>query len=376
MPEPQLAKNVPIFDWLALERIPRVGPLSIARLMDAFGSPGAAMEADPREISRRTGLSEKLARSIADFKPPKADINKDIDILDRLGARVLTRWDPDYPRNLKEIYDPPALLFVRGSFAEIDTNAVAVVGTRNPTRYGVEMARRISSGLGRGGITLTSGLARGIDTVCHQTALEQRYRTIGVLGCGIDVAYPRENRSLIEEMSQSGVVVSEFRPGVVPHPTNFYRRNRIISGLSKCVVVVEASKNSGSLITARHAIDQNRDIFAVPGSVMNKRSEGPHSLLRQGAGLAESAEDIIQALSQSRPAESQISMFQPDERVEDLSEDGVSVLSALDPDPVPIDLLCESLKMDAGKLSGLLLELELRGLVRQYPGKLFARIET
>ncbi len=375
MADPRLVKDIPLYDWLALERIPRVGPLSIARLMNAFGSPKAAMEAGSREISRKTGLSEKLARSIADFKPPGADIDKDIEILDRLGARVVTLWDPEYPDNLKEIYDPPAMLFVRGGFLEQDNGSVAVVGTRNPTRYGVEMTQRISSDLARAGITLTSGLARGIDTVCHRTALEQGARTIGVLGCGINVAYPRENKSLIEEMSRLGAVVSEFRPGVVPHPTNFYRRNRIISGLSKCVLVVEAAKNSGSLITARHAIDQNRDVFAVPGSVMNKRSEGPHSLLKQGAGLAESADDIVQALSQSRPVESQIAMFHPVDADEDLAPDGAAVLSALDPDPVPIDVLCETLKMDVGKLAGLLLELELRGFVRQYPGKMFARME-
>ncbi len=375
MANPELSKDIPIYDWLALERIPRVGPLSIARLMNAFGSPMAAMAADPREISRRTGLSEKLARSIADFNPPKADIDKDIEILDRLGARIVTRWDPEYPDNLTEIYDPPAMLFVRGEFLKEDRKAVAVVGTRNPTHYGVEMTQRIAGGLVRAGIALTSGLARGIDTVCHRTALKEQGRTIGVLGCGIDVVYPRENKPLIEEMSRLGVVVSEFRPGVVPHPTNFYRRNRIISGLSKCVLVVEAARNSGSLITAQHAVDQNRDVFAVPGSVMNKRSEGPHSLLRQGAGLAESAEDIVQALSEIRPVASQTLMFPSIEAEENLTPDEVAVLNALDPDPVPIDALCESLKMDVGKLAGLLLELELRGLVRQHPGKLFSRKE-
>lgn len=370
-----MAKDIPISDWLALERIPRVGPLSIARLMKAFGSPMAAMEADPGEISRRAGLNGKLARSIADFKPSKQDIDKDIEILERLGARLITRWDPEYPDNLKEIYDPPAMLFVRGGFLREDDRSVAVVGTRNPTRYGVEMAQRITDGLVRAGITPTSGLARGIDTVCHRTALIGHGRTIGVLGCGIDVVYPRENKSLIEEMSLLGAVVSEFRPGVVPHPTNFYRRNRIISGLSKCVVVVEAARSSGSLITAQHAVDQNRDVFAVPGSVLNKRSEGPHRLLKQGAGLAESAEDIVEALSEVRPVESQVPMFSPMEAGENLTPDEAAVLNALDPDPVPIDLLCGSLKMDAGKLAGLLLGLELGGLVRQHPGKLFSRKE-
>lgn len=374
MPDPQLPKEKSVFDWLALERIPRVGPLSIARLMDAFGSPRASMEAGAEEISRRTGLSEKLARTIRDFTPPADEIARDMETLERLGARVVTRWDAEYPANLKQIYDPPALLFVRGNLVERDNNALAVVGTRNPTRYGMEMTERISDELARAGITLTSGLARGIDTVCHTSALAAGGRTIGVLGCGIDVTYPRENRGLMDEMAECCAVISEFRPGIVPHPTNFYRRNRIISGLAKGVLVVEAARNSGSLITANHAIDQNRDVFAVPGSVLNKRTEGPHSLLRQGAGLVESADDILQALFQNRAGETQPSMFAPPGADLDLTPEGITVLNALDPDPVPIDVIVQAVGMDPGKLAGVLLELELSGLIRQYPGKMFARV--
>ena len=374
MADPQVPKDIPVSDWLALERIPRVGPLSIARLMDAFGSPRASMEAGADEITRRTGLSEKLARTIADFIPPKDAIDKDMEILESLDAKVVTRWDEEYPENLTQIYDPPALLFVRGKLLKEDGNAVAVVGTRNPTRYGVEMTQRISADLSRAGITLTSGLARGIDTVCHTTALEHGGRTIGVLGCGIDVTYPRENKGLMDEMARSGAVISEFRPGIVPHPTNFYRRNRIISGLAKGVLVMEAARNSGSLITAKHAIDQNRDVFAVPGSVLNKRSEGPHSLLKQGAGLVESAEDLVQALFQTGARDVQPALFQAVEPGVDLTPEGMTVLNALDPDPVPIDLIVQAVGMDVGQLSGVLLELELSGLIRQYPGKMFARV--
>jgi len=221
---------------------------------------------------------------------------------------------------------------------------------------------------------LISGVARGIDTACHMAALREGGRTIGVLGCGIDVLYPRENQGLIEEMVASGAVISEFRPGVKPHATNFFRRNRIISGLAKGVLVVEASRSSGSLITANHAVDQNRDVFAVPGSIMNKRSQGPHHLLKQGAGLVERPEDILQALFSSAREESQPPIFQYVQPGTGLGETARAVLEALDPDPMPIDILCETLRMDAGKLAGALLELELSGLVRQHPGKLFSRV--
>ncbi len=363
-----------ILDWLTLERIPRVGPLTIARLYDAFGSPRAALEADSREIRHRSGLSEKLADAIARFEPPRDEILRDMEILQKLGARVVSRWDPEYPSNLKEIYDPPALLFVRGEIMPGDSRAVAVVGSRNPTRYGLDMTEQISRDLIREGITLISGLARGIDTACHRAALKGGGRTVGVLGCGLDVHYPRENKDLIEEMTTTGAVISEFRPGMAPLATNFYRRNRIVSGLAKGILVVEATLNSGSLITAAHALDQNRDVFAVPGNVMNKRSSGPHHLLKQGAGLVESADDILQALFTPMEAKPQPSLFEAVEEGENLSDSARAVLEALDPDPVPIDLLCETLKIDAGVLSGALVELELNGLVRQHPGKMFARV--
>jgi DNA processing protein len=363
----------PLFSWLAVERIPRVGPLTIARLHDALGSPEAILNADAQTICRLTNLSEKLARTIADFAIPENDIRKDMETLERLGARVITRWDADYPANLTEIYDPPALLFVRGEIRAEDARAVAIVGTRHPTRYGLEMAEALTRDLARAHVTLVSGLARGIDTACHLAALKHQGRTIGVLGCGIDVTYPRENRELMERMVSEGAVLSEFRPRVPPAGTNFYRRNRIVSGLSKGVVVVEAGRTSGSLITASHALDQNRDVFAVPGNVMNARSAGPHHLIRQGAGLVESGDDVLNALFQSQSVPVQPSLFAQEPEIEELAEEARTLLDALDPDPVPIDFLCQSLRIDAGRLSAILLDLELNGLVRQHPGKMFSR---
>ncbi len=376
MGDHSLKADATLYGWLALERIPRVGPLTMARLYEAFGSPSRAMQASSKEIRHRTGLRERLAEAIADFRPPEDQIKRDIEILEKLAVRVITRWDPDYPSNLKEIYDPPALLFVRGQMVPEDSRAVALVGSRNPTRYGLEMTEQITRGLVHAQVTAVSGLARGIDTACHNTALKEGGRTIGVLGCGIDVFYPRENRPLIEEMMGSGAVISEFRPGIPPLATNFYRRNRIVSGLVKGVVVVQATRNSGSLITAGHALDQNRDVFAVPGNVTDSRSWGPHSLLKQGAGVVESAEDVLESLfAPQQAAKSQPTLFEAkSSRDQDLSDAAEQVLESLDLDPVPIDLLCESLKIEVGKLSGILLELELHGLVRQCPGKMFSRI--
>jgi DNA processing protein len=342
--------------------------------MTAFGSPREAMRASAREIRKRAGLSEKLAQVIADFSAPRTEIARDVAILEKLAAKVITRWDGNYPQNLREIYDPPALLFVRGSIEPEDFKAVALVGTRNPTRYGLDMARQITRDLVRNGVAIISGLARGIDTECHKTALKEGGRTIGVLGCGLDVVYPRENRYLTDEIVESGAVISEFRPQIAPLATNFYRRNRIVSGLAKGVVVIEAAKNSGSLITAAHALDQNRDVFAVPGNVMSKRSEGPHHLIKQGAGLVESGEDIVNSLFQSEKTAMQASLFEARDEAADLTDTARQVLEAIDPDPMPIDELCETLRMDAGKLSAILLELELSGLIRQYPGKMFAKI--
>lgn len=350
-----------------------MGPLTMARLFEAFGSPRAALSAGGREIRERAGISESLAERIAENKPEEEAIRKDLSTLQRLGARMVTRWEPGYPVNLGDIYDPPAILFIRGEILPKDAKAVAIVGTRNPTRYGREMAEAVTKGLVREGVTIVSGLARGIDTACHQAALKEGGRTIGVLGCGLDVVYPKENASLVGEIVRNGAVITEFRPGMPPMATNFYRRNRVVSGLSRGVVVVEAGRKSGSLITADHAADQNRDVFAVPGNVMNLRSRGPHKLLRDGAALVESAQDIIEALFARSSGPVQSSVFEVQEPG-DLSDTARTVLEGIDPDPVPIDVLCESLGIDAGTLAGVLLDLELRGLIRQYPGKMFGRI--
>ena len=377
MDRTKVNRSQEIYDWLALERVPLVGPLTLSKLIESFGKPGNVLQASASEIRLKTGLSERFCNSIASFEPPHERIMGDIKLLERLDARIITRWEQDYPANLKDIYDPPALLFVRGSLFADDSQAIAMVGTRNPTRYGIEFAKSVTRDLVRASFTIVSGLARGIDTVCHQTALKEGGRSIAVIGCGLDVVYPKENGALIDCLAEHGAVISEFRPGVAPLKTNFFRRNRIVSGLSKAVLVVQAAKKSGSLITAFHALDQNRDVFAIPGNITNERSRGPHFLIKQGAGLVESAEDILSSIStcdfKRKGVDIQHNLALPKAGT-NLSDLGKRILDFLDLDPTPIDIICENLKIEPGRLSGTLLELELLGLVRQSPGKLFSRV--
>jgi DNA processing protein len=369
-------KNDMIFQWLALERVPGVGPLAMSRLIAALGDPRSALMASRKSLESIKGLGERVIKSLETYTIDEGKIRQDIEKMSKLGARIVTLWDSDYPNPLKQIHNPPALLFVRGALNQSDHRSLAVVGMRNPSRYGLEMTETISRGLVKEGFTLVSGLARGIDTACHRAALKYGGRTIGVLGCGIDVAYPRENRGLIEDIPEmGGAIITEFRPGSPPHATNFPGRNRIVSGLSQGVLVVEASDRSGSLITAEHALDQNRDVFAVPGNVLNIRSRGPHKLIKQGAGLVENAEDIIQSIDGVRRASTQDMVTPKQTEISfGLSDAGRKVIELLEADPTPMDSICQQVNMAAGPLAALLLELELAGLIRQHPGKMFSKV--
>lgn len=365
-----------LFWWLALERVPFVGPITISKLISAFGDPKSILEANPETMRDRVAVSPRIVDSLGAYRPDEHQILKDIEKLDELGARVITRWHDDYPRNLLSIYDPPALLFVRGTLKPEDDISVAVVGSRACSDYGQKMTVNITRDLVKAGLCIVSGLARGIDTVCHKTALKAGGRTIGVLGCGLDINYPSENKDLVEKMALQGAVISEFRLGIEPLRTNFYRRNRIVSGLSKAVLVVEASRRSGSLITVNHALDQGRDVFAVPGNAFHERARGPHYLIKQGAGLVEHAEDLLSSLLSGNepvrglPAEAlEIKTAAPD-----MSELARKILDCLDADLVPVDVLCHVSKLEVRSVLTALMELELLGLVKQSPGKLFSRI--
>lgn len=288
------------------------------------------------------------------------------------GCRILTQIDPGYPKRLLEIPDPPPLLYVLGRL-DGEEASIAVVGSRNATAYGLETTERLCRQLSREGVTVVSGMARGIDTAAHEGALDRGGRTIAVLGCGLNTIYPPENRDLFHRIAESGAVISEFPLAAGPDPHHFPRRNRIISGLTLGTVVVEATRRSGSLITARLALEQNREVFAVPGSVHSFKSAGTHSLIKQGARLVESAADIFEELPGLR---AQASIPERTNGRKDLlpalSEAEKAVVEAIGAYEVQFDDLARRLSIAAGQLSGILLNLELKGIVRQSTGKRFS----
>ncbi len=286
------------------------------------------------------------------------------------GVSIITSDDPAYPDNLKDAPDPPLCLYVKGGLLSRDTAAIAIVGTRRPTHYGEKITYDMARDLASAGITIVSGLARGIDTQAHKGALSVGGRTIAVLGCGIDVAYPPENRGLMEEIAHSGrgAVITENPFGTKPESGYFPARNRIISGLSRGTAIIEAAEDSGSLITADYAIKQGRRLFAVPGSVVSPNSRGPNSLIKAGALLVEGAGDVLQALKMQplkAPAEAEA---QPA-----LTRDECAVFKSITDEPKHIDVVTSESGLAPGKAGGTLMNLELKGLIKQMPGKYFVR---
>ncbi|MFB0517393.1 MAG: DNA-processing protein DprA [Candidatus Neomarinimicrobiota bacterium] len=290
--------------------------------------------------------------------------------LSRLDSRYVHYWHEEYPSQLKAVYDAPAGLYLRGA-GSLQVDFLAVVGTRQPTTYGREQTRRLCHELVAAGLGIVSGFARGIDTAAHRAALEMGGNTIAVLGCGVDVVYPMENRKLYQELLAKGLAVSEYPPGTSPDGHHFPQRNRIISGLALGALVTEAGKGSGALITAYHALDQNREVFALPGRVDSAKSAGCHELIQKGAKLVGRVEDILSELIPPYSA-------QPGQQVDllrevDLTDPEREVLDYLQREPVLVDKIAEELHRDISELLGVLLHLEMKGLVVQSAGKRFAR---
>jgi DNA processing protein len=280
-------------DWLKLALIPDIGPIRGRRLLERFGQPDRILTAPTQEIAFLLGNS--VAQSI-DRQRKKLDLDKQLYLINKYKVKIITQDDPAYPFNLKNIFDPPLVLFLRGEILPQDNLSFGIVGTRAATIYGMNMARKISSQLGQLGFTIVSGGARGIDTTAHQAALGVNARTIAILGCGVDVVYPSENIRLFDQIIHAGALVSEFPMDTQPLRNNFPRRNRIISGLSIGVVVVEAPQRSGALITASSALEQGREVFCIPGQADSFFTKGSHQLLREGAKLVEDADDIIEEI--------------------------------------------------------------------------------
>lgn len=365
-----------LYYWLALKRIPGLGQVGYLRLLQAIGSPKAVFQAEPTRLAAVEGIRKTAISAIVDFKGDER-IDRELDALEKAKVGVLTFLDPNYPPLLKKIHDPPPLLYYKGRPSSKDACCLAMVGSRQGTSYGIRTTERLAWGLSQRGLTIVSGMAIGIDAAAHQGALMARGRTVAVLGSGLDVIYPRENRKLFDHIAETGMVLSEFPLGTLPERQHFPIRNRIISGLSLGVVIVEATLRSGSLITARLALDQGREVFAVPGSVESLRSSGTNSLIKQGAKLVEHVQDILDEIrweggeEKEDPAEGLAAEEKGPPAV--LPEEEKQIYALLEGRTLHTDEIVRLSGLGISSVLVLLLNLELKGLVRQLPGKFFTR---
>jgi len=350
--------------WVALTLIPGIGRARFSRLEQHFGDMVQAWHAGPAELEA-SGLDARSVRSIVSRRP-EISPDAEMDRLERYNIAALTWHDAGYPARLKEIYDPPPVLYVRGAFTAADEWALAVVGTRRPTYYGREVAEQIAGDLARNKITVISGLARGIDAVAHQAALDAGGRTIAVLGCGLDSVYPSVHVKLARDIMERGALVSEFPLGTQPRRENFPLRNRIMSGMSLGVLVVEADEKSGALITANLALEQDREVFAVPGSVLSPASRGTNRLIQEGAKLVRGANDILEELNLTMA----VQQVEAKQAIPATDTESVilGVLQQLSPEPAHIDEVGRQCGIPMPEVSSALMTMELKGMVKQVGG--------
>ena len=343
--------------WVGFSFIPSIGRVRLNRLETYFGNLTDAWQAEPTELTR-AGLDSKVVRSIISWRP-RIDLDAEMEKLEQLGVQVLTWRDAGYPPRLKEIYDYPPLLYVKGSLLLTDEWCLAVVGTRRATAYGRQVTEEIVSDLARSRITTASGLARGIDSVAHHAALDAGGRSIAVFACGLDTVYPSENTTLARRIEQQGALVSEYPLGTRPRPEYFPRRNRILSGMSLGVLVVEAGATSGALITANLALEQNREVLAVPGSILSPASQGTNRLIQEGARLVRDYRDILEELNLGAVTQ-QIEM----KEILPASDTESALLKQISTEPTHIDEVCRSSGLPVSTVSSTLAMMELKGLVK------------
>lgn len=356
--------------YIALNMIDGIGPIKVRAMIDTLGSPEAVFEASVDALTRVPGIGVRLAERLV-AAPGRLDIAGEIRRAGKLGARIVTLLDDEYPSALKEIHDPPLALYVRGDLRSVDRHAVALVGSRRATHYGRTVADRLGYQLATVGFTVVSGLARGIDTAAHQGALKAGGRTFAVIGSALDRLYPPENAGLADRIADQGAVVSEFHLGVEPGRTTFPMRNRIVSGLCQGVVAVEAGRGSGALITCNQAGDQGRLVFAVPGRIDSPMSKGCHDLIRQGARLVDDVDDILDELQSLIPRDTRDRARQLDRRPEvQLSDAEQAVVRALWDGPMDADSLARCTSLPADRLGALLIGLEMKRVVALLPGRL------
>lgn len=351
-----------------------IGPGKIRQLLSKFKSISNILNADYQLLLEVPGIYKNLAQRIINIANDEVFIRnkteKELEVLKKLNGKIVSVWDKEYPKILKKIYDPPLLFYMIGNFSERDDFSVSVVGTRQPTNYGKLQTERIVSDLSDQRITIISGLARGIDSIAHRTSLNKNNRTIAIIGSGLNVIYPPENKKLFDAIKDNGAVISEFELGTQPDAQNFPRRNRIISGLSLGTIVIETGVKGGAMQTARFALDQNREVFAVPGNVGVKHSEGTNTLIKKGeAKLIVDVEDILNELDlKLKPIlgknipkhQTELTLFEE------------KIISKLNSEPIQIDKIAKLVSLSTSDCLVHLLSLEFKGLVKQLPGKMFA----
>ena len=363
-----------LIDHLLLSQLPGIGPLTLARLLDAFGSPGRVLNATEDALRAVQGVGPKLIRTILHAND-HVDVLAIIQWCETNQAKIITQDSPDYPARLMDLPDAPPVLFVRGALLPSDELSVAIVGTRHATIYGRQHAEKIAYGLAKAGVTVVSGMARGIDTAAHQGALDAGGRTIAVYGCGLAHTYPPENATLAQAIAHSGAIVSEYAPNASPRGGMFPQRNRIISGLTHATLVIEAPERSGSLITARTASEQGRDVLALPGNVNSRASQGTNLLIRDGAKLIRNVEDILECLGPlagSVPTADGREVRHPAEAL--LNDQERLVLDCIECAPTSIDQVVASSHLATHHVLATISVLEMRKLIRRLSNQYVSRV--
>lgn len=353
---------------VALNMVPKLGPIRLRKLLETFETPERVLLARAAELRTVEGVGPELANAIAGWEQ-SVDLAAELKRVEEFGARVITQASPEYPRELRQIYNPPILLYVWGTLGERDHRAISVVGSRKTSHYGQESAKRLSYQLAYAGLTVVSGLARGIDTAAHQGALAAQGRTVAVIGSGLMDLYPPENLGLAEKIAESGAVVSEFPMMFPPSPQTFPYRNRIVAGWGNGLLVVEAGMNSGALITASQAIEHGRSVYAVPGQIDRPSAMGSNRLIQQGAKLVMSASDILDDLNALFPQPAARSAV-----ASSLSAEEEAVLAAVEVSETALDTIIAKTGLPAARVSTTLLMLEMKRRVKQLPGQQFVRL--
>lgn len=356
--------------YLTLNSIRQIGPIRVRRMLEVLGSVEAILAAPASKLATIDGMTKASVESLSKWQE-NWNLEKELQKIEELGLKVIDCEDPEYPARLKEIYDPPLVLYYRGSLEAITRRSLAIVGSRHTTNYGFETARKLAFQCAASGLTVVSGLARGIDTAAHQGAVAAKGRTVAVLGSSVDLLYPEENRPLAEKIVETGgAIVSEFSLGTPPDTYTFPMRNRIASGLSEGVLVIEAGADSGALITAKMALEQGRQVFAVPGRIDSPHNKGCHRLIKEGAKLVEEVEDVLAEFEYLFPKKE---LFSDTSHLENLDPQELAVYQGLGDDEAHIDVITRKCGLQPSQVSSSLLRLELKKLIRQLPGKYYVK---